>query len=177
MPTSKQQGQQAERFLAQMNQMGPAAQSAFRAIYEMAPHPHRTAVLKGDHVRLAMVEALRHPDVAYWVRLNLSVRIARKLAQTTGAQETVRKLKETLEAFHVAADAYVLHLSLSVSQAQRAQQSLRPEASTAVLPPTDGIGVSAEEVALIQSFKRQVIPGLAQRLKFSNGGQNSLLKS
>lgn len=157
---------QAERFLTLMRNMEPAAQRAFLTIYELAPHSAGSPSirLKGDHVRLAMVEALLNPGVAYWVRLNLAVRVARKLAQTTGNSARLEKLDETLEAFHVAADAFALRMPLAMALTQR-----QPKANvtlTPVRPLLEGVtGISGEEVALIRTFKNRIIPGLVRAIR------------
>jgi len=152
---------QAERFFILMHGMEPSARQAFLRIYHLAPSgkQYGGAAHKGDHVRLAMMEARLHPGIAYWVRMNLSVRVARKLAQTTGRHEQAEKLHRLLEAFHVAADAFALNLPLPVALARRTQ------AAGPVMPPSlpslaNVPGISAEEVDLIQTFKRRIIPGL-----------------
>lgn len=172
---------QAECYYQVMQRMPQADRKAFLAVYNMAPRPQALErnVLKGDHVRLAMIESLLHPGLAYWVRMNLSVRVAKKLAQTTGRHQQARKLDVLLESFHVAADAFALELSLPVALARRQEKAGqavpeeaaikvkkppvgRPEATRLVLPV---LGISADEVALIQLFKRRVIPGLVQSIR------------
>lgn len=158
-------GAQAERFLALMRRMEPNAQTAFLTVYRMAPqgsgsHSRR---LKGDHVRLAMVEALLNPGVAYWVRLNLAVRVARKLAQTTGNALKLKKLDETLEAFHVASDAFALNLPVQVALIQR--QKSHEVLVSPVTSPEAVAGVSPQEVAMIQTFKNRIIPGLVRAIR------------
>lgn len=102
---------QAYQFLKQMRQMSPRSEQVFREIYAQAPKKspdEKTQSLpRGQHVRLAMIAALTHPEIAYWTRMNLAVRVARKLAQTTGQHNTAQRLEQTLEAFHQAADAFV----------------------------------------------------------------------
>ncbi|WP_373531075.1 hypothetical protein [Vampirovibrio sp.] len=158
---------QATHFLSLMQRMQPDTQRAFLTIYQWAPHTAESPAkrLKGDHVRLAMMEALLHPEMAYWVRLNLAVRVARKLAQTTGNATKLQKLDDTLEAFHVAADAFALQIPLSASQAQR-QGRAKPKTSVqpAVENPT---GIPDEDVAKIQAFKNRVIPGLVRAIRES----------
>lgn len=157
---------QAARYYQVMRNMPLADREAFLSVYHLAPHGQFAGknAVKGEHVRLAMIESLRHPGLAYWVRVNLAVRVARKLAQTTGRHEQARKLGFLLESFHVAADAFALELSLPVALARRQEKAGQTASGTGWIPQNVP-GVSAEEVALIQSFKNRVIPGLVHRIR------------
>lgn len=157
---------QAERFFILMHSMDSPTRKVFLTIYQMAPKGVDKArnPFRGDHVRLAMMESLLHPGIAYWVRMNLSIRVARKLAQTTGRHEQVEKLNGLLEAFHVAADAFALNLPLTVALARRMEKAGQVTPPPAI--PIAGVsGVSAEEVDLIQTFKSRIIPGLVRSIR------------
>lgn len=158
---------QAERFFILMHSMDNPARKVFLTIYQMAPKgvDKTRNPFRGDHVRLAMIEALLHPGIAYWVRMNLSIRVARKLAQTTGRHEQVEKLNGLLEAFHVAADAFALNLPLTVVLARRMEKAGQVTPDTPTIPIAGVSGVSAEEVDLIQTFKNRIIPGLVRSIR------------
>lgn len=157
---------QAERYYLLMSSMPQVDRIAFLTVYHLAPtgNSKEQNPLKGDHVRLAMIESLLHPGLAYWVRMNLSVRVARKLAQTTGRHEQVRKLDVLLEAFHVAADAFALELSLPVALVRRKENAGQVAAAIERVPQ-EVLGISAEEVELIQTFKNRIIPGLVRSIR------------
>ncbi len=172
------QTQQAQQFLKQMQQMSPGAEHVFRDIYAQAPHQntpdknnssgnaHRPH--KGHHVRQAMMAALIHPEIAYWSRMNLAVRVARKLAQTTGQHHTVARLEQTLEAFHRAADAFVLKQSIAEPHTpviQRIPPTMGARESSLHPPKTAGAGLPPEEISRIEQFKAHIIPGLVQRIR------------
>lgn len=152
---------QATRFLELLNAMNAEAQRAFRHIYTLAPKGEKQhySRLSGKHVRVAMMESLNHPQIAYWVRMNLAVRVARKFAQTTGQQKQLERLNHLLEEFHIASDAFVLKLSLEMAQAHRQQRQSQQKGAT--LPSTGilGAGISDQEFDRIQAFKQTVIPG------------------
>lgn len=170
------QTQQAQQFLKQMRQMSPSAEQVFRDIYAQAPHQntpdknvssgnvHRPP--KGHHVRQAMMAALIHPEIAYWSRMNLAVRVARKLAQTTGQHHTVARLEQTLEAFHRAADAFVLKQPI-VNPHTPIIQPVPPtiRAMQSALHSPEEAGLPNEEISRIQQFKTHIIPGLVQRIR------------
>lgn len=160
--------QQANRFLTILDAMNPEAQRAFRKIYTLAPkggHAKRPS-LSGQHVRVAMVESLAHPQIAYWVRMNLAVRVARKFCQTAGRPDKVERLNALLEAFHIAADAFVLKLSVDLAVEHRLQLKARSQqerSQTGAAFPfqlgTIAVGLSEQDVDRIQAFKQTVIPG------------------
>jgi len=157
---------QAERFLTILEAMNPEAQRVFRRIYALAPKggQHRTSsMLTGHHVRVAMIESLAHPQIAYWVRMNLAMRVARKFCQTTGRQDKVARLNALLEEFHIAADAFVLKLSLDMAAEHRMRLKNTSERNRiAILPEViaaSGIGISEQDFDHIQAFKRTIIPG------------------
>jgi hypothetical protein len=156
---------QAERFLSILEAMTPEAQRVFRRIYALAPKAgqHRISMLTGHHVRVAMIESLAHPQIAYWVRMNLAMRVARKFCQTTGRQDKVARLNTLLEEFHIAADAFVLKLSLDMATEHRMRlKNAGERKGIAILPEViavSGIGISEQDFDHIQAFKRTIIPG------------------
>jgi hypothetical protein len=88
------------------------------------------------------------------------------LAQTTGQHPTAQRLEQTLEAFHRAADAFVLNQPLTEPNAPYFQ-SVLPDVSPAQ-PAWWAIqegGLPPEAVSQIQQFKARVIPGLVQRIR------------
>ncbi|WP_303673716.1 hypothetical protein [Vampirovibrio chlorellavorus] len=154
---------QAQQFLERMRQMGPGAAQIFREIYAQAPHGHSPTLPRGHHVRHAMIAALTHPEIAYWCRMNLAVRVARKLAQTTGQHTTLQRLDQTLEAFHRAADAFSLRQPLTTALHRPRPQAVSSHLPLQALPV--GVGLAPEEISLVQRFKSQIVPGLVQRIR------------
>lgn len=157
---------QVLRFLGMMEAMSPESRQSFRKIYSLAPR-RGNVFAKGSHVRLAMTEAVLHPQIAAWVRINLAVRVGLKFAKVTGRKTQVQRLDDLLEAFHIAADAFVLDLSIEKAMQRRAQQFRRgknilslPQRNLAV-----GEWISPEELTQIQAFKQQVIPGFIGSLR------------
>ncbi len=158
----------AQRFLDLMQAMAPACQTSFQRIYWLAPRGEESDIQRGDHVRLAMTEALIHPGVAYWVRINLSVRVMQKLAESTGFKEKAHQLAEVLEDFHVASDAFARACSIEEAQRLRRQRALsrkKPQEEGLLEELPENLGFSAEELALFHRFKREVIPGLVPRIR------------
>lgn len=175
-------------FLTLMERMDAPGRTAFLKIYEWAPKPHsltngrvhpepfyKTA---GKHVRFAMMEALTNPEVAYWVRMNLALRVGRKFAQTTGRLQKAAAIEDVLESFHVAADAYVLAISLEDASARRAAiRKEKQQHSTATAPVLSTTAVEdysplpenelAQELVAIGEFKRRIIPGLVKSIRKS----------
>lgn len=170
-PASLEHWPQAQQFLRRMHDMEPSAQKAFRAIYTQAPHGEPHHPHKGHHVRQAMVAALSHPEIAYWCRLNLAVRVARKLAQSTGQRQTAQRLEQTLLAFHQAADAFmgVSDQATPYPKARDPRPTSQPEPSTisnqALRPAMPSGWFSPEDLSQIEAFKTQIIPGLVQRIR------------
>ncbi len=171
---------QAARFLGLLEAMMPDEQRSFRKIYLLAPRAAEPAWsskplsgLSGKHVRVAMMEALTHPKIAYWVRMNLALRVARKLAQVTGQPERVARFNRLLESFHVASDAFMCKLPIDLVMAQRANRRVNTGASlvseTRYAPAThlpDG------ELERIQQFKRKIIPGFIKAIREKQRGSN-----
>lgn len=177
--------QQASRYLHLLETMSIEAQRSFRKIYALAPHIRRQASgvgylsgLSGRHVRMAMMESLAHPKIAYWVRMNLALRVARKLAQVTGQQERVERLDHLLESFHVAADAFMFKLPVDLAMAQRTmrhaqESSLHPISAEAVaLQPNFPSGLPPADLDRIQQFKRKIIPGFIQAIREKHGSSD-----
>lgn len=154
---------QAQQFLERMRQMSPGAEQIFREIYAQAPHGNTHSLPRGHHVRHAMVAALTHPEIAYWCRMNLAVRVARKLAQTTGQHTTLQRLDQTLEAFHRAADAFVLRQPMTTALHQPGSHTVYPRPH--LEPHPAGVGFAPDEISLIQRFKSQIVPGLVKRIR------------
>jgi len=174
---------QAARFLGLMEAMTSDEQRSFRKIYLLAPHSgvmgrssSKTPLsgLSGKHVRVAMIEALAHPKIAYWVRMNLALRVARKLAQVTVQPERVARFNILLESFHVASDAFMCKLPIDLVSAQRANQRVNTGAS-----PVSESGRYAPatqlldgELERIQQFKRKIIPGFIKAIREKQRGRN-----
>jgi hypothetical protein len=161
---------QITRFLSLLEQMTPETRQAFHKIYELAPKAGqaRSTFTVGHHVRVAMVEALTHPHIAYWVKMNLALRVTRKLAQTTGQTEKAERLTSLLEAFHVAVDAFLF--DLTIEQALRHRARSRSAAGGQVIPfpatvALSGPFVSDEDIRQIQTFKQTLIPGFIQAIR------------
>jgi hypothetical protein len=155
---------QAQRFLRILETMTAESQQSFRKIYELAPRKH-SAFTRGHHVRVAMVEAVLHSGIAYWVKMNLAIRIALKFSKMTGHQSKARRLTDLLEAFHAAADAFIL--KISVEQATQHRNIHRQWKNVFPFPQViEGTGwVSDEELTQIQQFKQNIIPGFVGAIR------------
>jgi hypothetical protein len=169
MSDSTYKNPQAERFLAILNTMSPNSRETFYRIYELAPKTREQSgtIFSGPHVRLAMVEALVQPEIAYWVRMNLAIRVARKFAQTAGLIEKANRFSQLLEDFHIATDAFIHHIPVSLAAVRRRKAAtLHHEKNPHVsdLTPLE-TSVAAEQVAAIQAFKQQIIPGFVQAIR------------
>ena len=161
---------QAKRFLSILENMGPESQQSFRKIYAQAPKgvkkPH--SISSGRHVRTAMLEALQHPQIAYWVRMNLALRVARKFSQVTGQAEQLARLETLLEDFHVASEAFIFKLPVEQVALRRKQKQEAVLPITALQSPIPGLippEISDEDLAGILQFKQRVIPGFIQGIR------------
>lgn len=158
---------QIARFLKMLEEMSVESQQSFQRIYRLAPNDTATSPSVGKHVRLAMMEAVRHPGIAYWVRMNLAIRVALKFSQLTGREDKAHRLTELLEAFHVAADVFILKISVERAIQRRANQR-RWKNILPLLPQRAEMAVgwvSDEELAQIQQFKRKIIPGFVGAIR------------
>jgi hypothetical protein len=161
---------QVERFLMIMQAFTPESRRSFQKIYRLAPSGSSPQA-RGKHVRVAMMEAVRHPQIAYWVRVNLAVRVRLKLARVTNRPGQVERLTALLEAFHIAADAFVLNLSIEQAALERGERGERAtwrrtqiSGGQEPLPfpvRAEAVGewISPDELAQIQAFKHTIIPG------------------
>jgi hypothetical protein len=155
----------AERFLEMLEKMSPDSQRAFRKIYKLAPKEKvkPMSIFSGHHVRVAMMEALIHPQIAYWVKMNLAFRVARKLSQTTSRLDKAERLSALLEEFHIATDAFILKISIDLAIEHR-RHLQRFQASSSNQENRNS-GITEEEIAQIREFKRQIIPGFIRAIR------------
>jgi hypothetical protein len=169
---------QTYRFLERLNAMDEGSQVAFRRIYTLSPHGAGFAAI-GEHVRVAMVEALSHAPIAQWVRLNLALRVSLKLSQTTRQVLRAQRLEASLEDFHIASEAYIFRISLSEAVLQRRERQARQKASVGIkrprsimtsqpIPTLDEAELSSElstQLQAIREFKAKLIPGFVQAIR------------
>ncbi len=171
MTSQAGKNRRAQRFLAILEAMDADSRCSFLKIYRLAPRGNEGSqpAFSGHHVRLAMMEGLRHPGVAYWVRLNLAIRVAKKLCETTGLEERAERLAIVLEDFHVAADAFAYKIPVCQAEANRRRLhgvvSSKPFPRVRKMPSSHPGGLSSEEIDMIQTFKSKMIPGLARGIR------------
>ena len=157
---------QASRFLKMMENMNIESRQSFRKIYRMVPSGS-SMFAKGHHVRVAMMEAVLHPQIASWVRINLAIRVGLKLAKVAGRTTKVQQLNSVLEAFHIAADAFMQSSSVEQTMRQRYLTQGQWENVTPLFKTHEATGhwISSDELAQIQMFKQQVIPGFIESIR------------
>jgi hypothetical protein len=162
---------QAQRFLAILDAMNPDSKQAFQKIYMLAPKTGqaRSSILVGHHVRVAMIEALAHPQLAYWVKMNLAIRVSRKLAQTTGNIDKAHRLTELLEEFHIAVEAFIHKIPIEQAIVRRTRPEQRGAILSFPLPwQLSGNFISDEDISQIQRFKQHLIPGFIRAIRNSS---------
>ncbi len=133
--------QRQSRFLDSFRKMKPAAQDAMRDIYAQA---HQGPNGVGRHVIMAMVSAVRHPDLFRFTLANILVRFSLKRATVNGDSQRAILMQEVLDDFHAALDEFM----------GRAKQT--PDGSS------DGKRQAPAVIRELDAFKNRVRPALEQ---------------
>ncbi len=150
-------------FLDNFNGMQPLCQKALRDIYCFANNGDDA---DGRHVVMAMTSAARFPEIFRLVLMNIVVRLQIKHHEKVRNHQKADRLKETLEDFHVALDAF-MNPGLSLEEVARRRQAREahrppaPEFDLARLPLVMHDDALSRD---IHSFKRQARPAV-ERVK------------
>lgn len=105
-------------FLENFNTMRPPCQEALKDIYTFANGGDDR---EGRHVIHAMCSAARFPEIFRLVIMNIVVRLMIKQNDAAGHPEKADRLRETLEDFHVALDAF-MNPGLTLEEAARLRE-------------------------------------------------------
>lgn len=153
-------------FLKGFNGMSPSCQGALRDIYRFASDGDDA---DGRHVVLAMTSAARFPEIFRLVLMNIVVRLQIKHHERVENREKADRLKETLEDFHVALDAF-MNPGLSLEEAARRRREKEgPRLSPPALELAGGSLVMPDEALSrdIHHFKHRARPTV-ERVKALN---------
>jgi hypothetical protein len=90
-------------YLNKFHTFDTGSSDAFKRIYQLAHHPQGL----GWHIILAYVEAAKHPPLLPLVIENFSLQVLLSKARRRKDQSVIDTIKERLEDFHVATEAFV----------------------------------------------------------------------
>lgn len=93
-----------QHYLEAFNALEPKAQQALKDIYYQA---HQGGKEMGRHVVMAMVAAVRYPELFRFTLSNIVVRLMLKRFQLDKDLEKALQMQEVLDDFHVALDDFV----------------------------------------------------------------------